>query len=69
MGAAGELRAAIGGRFRFEAGDDPAAFPAVGDWVALDAGDGAGGRMASRRCSRAGPRWSGTRRAVGPSPR
>lgn len=43
VGAYGELRAAVGGRFRFEAGDDPAAFPAVGDWVALDAGDAAAG--------------------------
>jgi ribosome biogenesis GTPase / thiamine phosphate phosphatase len=41
VGAAGELRAAVGGRFRFEAGNDPAAFPAVGDWVALDARDSA----------------------------
>ena len=39
VGAVGEVRAAVGGRFRFEAGDDPAAFPAVGDWVALDATD------------------------------
>jgi ribosome biogenesis GTPase len=33
----GETRAQVAGRFRFDAGDDPAAFPAVGDWVALDA--------------------------------
>ena len=32
----GEVRAGVGGRFRFDAGEDPAAFPAVGDWVALD---------------------------------
>src|SRR3954471_1643666 len=32
----GEVRAAVSGRFRFDAGTDPAAFPAVGDWVALD---------------------------------
>ena len=32
----GEIRASVSGRFRFEAGDDPAAYPAVGDWVALD---------------------------------
>jgi ribosome biogenesis GTPase len=32
----GEIRAAITGRLRFEAGGNPAAFPAVGDWVALD---------------------------------
>src|SRR5262249_55957802 len=37
----GESRAQIGGRFRYDAGDDPAPFPAVGDWVALD-GDGNG---------------------------
>jgi ribosome biogenesis GTPase len=34
--AAGEIRAAISGRFRFDAAGNPAAFPAVGDWVALD---------------------------------
>ena len=38
---AGESRAQVTGRFRHVAGDDPAAFPAVGDWVALDA-DGNG---------------------------
>lgn len=38
--ANGESRAQVGGRFRFDAGDDPAAFPAVGDWVALDAPGG-----------------------------
>jgi ribosome biogenesis GTPase / thiamine phosphate phosphatase len=32
----GDIRAAITGRFRFEAAGNPAAFPAVGDWVALD---------------------------------
>jgi ribosome biogenesis GTPase len=32
----GEIRAAVTGRLRFEAAGDPAAFPAVGDWVALD---------------------------------
>jgi len=37
----GEQRAQVGGRFRFEAGDDLAAFPAVGDWVAVD-GAGSG---------------------------
>src|SRR5262245_31547015 len=36
--ASGEARAQVGGRFRYDAGDDPAAFPAVGDWVALDGG-------------------------------
>jgi ribosome biogenesis GTPase len=36
LGRGGELRAAVSGRFRFEAGDDPAAFPAVGDWVAVE---------------------------------
>jgi ribosome biogenesis GTPase / thiamine phosphate phosphatase len=34
----GELRGAVTGRFRFEAGDDPAAYPAVGDWVAIESG-------------------------------
>jgi ribosome biogenesis GTPase / thiamine phosphate phosphatase len=38
---AGEARAQVGGRFRYDAGDDPAAFPAVGDWVAVD-GAGSG---------------------------
>ncbi len=37
-GAAGEQRAAVSGRFRFDADDDPAAFPAVGDWVAVEGG-------------------------------
>jgi ribosome biogenesis GTPase / thiamine phosphate phosphatase len=32
----GETRAAVTGRLRFEAAGNPAAFPAVGDWVALD---------------------------------
>ncbi len=32
----GERRASVTGRFRFEAGDDPAAYPAVGDWVAVE---------------------------------
>jgi ribosome biogenesis GTPase len=34
---AGERRASVTGRYRFEAGDDPAAYPAVGDWVAVEA--------------------------------
>ncbi len=38
LGAAGELRAAVSGRFRFDAEDDPSAFPAVGDWVVVEAG-------------------------------
>jgi ribosome biogenesis GTPase len=37
--ADGEVAASISGRFRFDAGDDPSAFPTVGDWVALDARD------------------------------
>jgi ribosome biogenesis GTPase / thiamine phosphate phosphatase len=37
----GEARAQVAGRFRFDAGNDPAAFPAVGDWVAID-GEGSG---------------------------
>jgi ribosome biogenesis GTPase len=32
----GERRANVTGRYRFEAGDDPAAYPAVGDWVAVE---------------------------------
>jgi ribosome biogenesis GTPase len=36
--SAGEMRAAISGRYRFEAGDDAAAYPAVGDWVAIEGG-------------------------------
>jgi ribosome biogenesis GTPase len=33
---AGERRASVTGRYRFAAGDDPAAYPAVGDWVAVE---------------------------------
>jgi ribosome biogenesis GTPase len=36
--ADGERRAAITGRFRHEAANDPTSYPAVGDWVAIDAG-------------------------------
>ena len=35
--AVGERRAAVTGRFRYDAGEDPGAYPAVGDWIALDA--------------------------------
>ena len=38
VGLVGELRAAVSGRFRFESNDDPSAFPAVGDWVEVEAG-------------------------------
>ena len=38
VGAGGELRAAVSGRFRHEAANDPSAYPAVGDWVAVDGG-------------------------------
>jgi ribosome biogenesis GTPase len=38
VGAAGELRAVASGRFRHEAVNDASAFPAVGDWVAIEAG-------------------------------
>src|SRR5439155_980020 len=38
VGGAGEQRAAVSGRFRFQADEDPAAFPAVGDWVAVEGG-------------------------------
>jgi ribosome biogenesis GTPase len=34
----GEMRAAVSGRFRFEADQNPSAFPAVGDWVAVESG-------------------------------
>jgi len=38
IGANGDLRAAVTGRFRHEANADPSAFPAVGDWVAVEGG-------------------------------
>ena len=38
VAASGEIRAAVSGRFRHEANADPSAFPAVGDWVAVEAG-------------------------------
>ena len=38
VGPAGEVRAAVSGRFRFEADADPSAYPAVGDWVAVEGG-------------------------------
>ena len=38
IAASGEIRAAVSGRFRHEAGSDPSAFPAVGDWVAIEGG-------------------------------
>ncbi|HEV8546093.1 MAG TPA: ribosome small subunit-dependent GTPase A [Candidatus Limnocylindrales bacterium] len=37
--ADGERRASVTGRFRFESGDDPAAFPSVGDWVVVETRD------------------------------
>jgi ribosome biogenesis GTPase len=36
VAAAGDLRAQITGRFRHEAANDPSAYPAVGDWVAVE---------------------------------
>jgi ribosome biogenesis GTPase len=36
VAASGERRAAISGRFRHEAANDPSAYPAVGDWVAVE---------------------------------
>jgi len=36
LGDAGELRAAVSGRFRHDAANDASAFPAVGDWVAIE---------------------------------
>jgi ribosome biogenesis GTPase len=38
LGERGEQRAAVSGRFRFDANDDPSAFPAVGDWVVVEGG-------------------------------
>jgi ribosome biogenesis GTPase / thiamine phosphate phosphatase len=35
-GPRGELRGSVSGRFRFDADEDPARFPAVGDWVVVD---------------------------------
>jgi ribosome biogenesis GTPase len=51
--ATGEQRASITGRFRHEAAGDPSAFPAVGDWVAIDGGpeDGAIHAVLPRRTS------------------
>jgi ribosome biogenesis GTPase / thiamine phosphate phosphatase len=37
--ADGERRASVTGRFRFDAGSDPAAYPAVGDWVVIETRD------------------------------
>ena len=37
LGPAGEQRASVTGRFRFET-SDPADYPAVGDWVAVEGG-------------------------------
>ncbi len=34
--ARGETTGVVSGRFRFDAADDESAFPAVGDWVAVD---------------------------------
>lgn len=34
--AGGERRATVTGRYRFDAGNDPAAYPCVGDWVAVE---------------------------------
>jgi ribosome biogenesis GTPase len=36
VGAVGERRASVSGRLRHEANGDPGAFPAVGDWVAVE---------------------------------
>jgi ribosome biogenesis GTPase len=51
--ATGEQRASITGRLRHEAAGDPSAFPAVGDWVAIDGGpdDGAIHAVLPRRTS------------------
>jgi ribosome biogenesis GTPase / thiamine phosphate phosphatase len=34
----GDVRASVSGRFRHEAANDPSAYPAVGDWVAVEGG-------------------------------
>jgi ribosome biogenesis GTPase / thiamine phosphate phosphatase len=47
----GEARAQVGGRFRYDAGDDPAAYPAVGDWIALDPEGGVVQAVLPRRTS------------------
>jgi ribosome biogenesis GTPase len=66
----GEQRAQVGGRFRYEAGDDPAAYPAVGDWVALDRGSGHDdGPAIIHFVVPAGRRSSASPPASGPSPR
>ncbi|HET7472449.1 MAG TPA: ribosome small subunit-dependent GTPase A [Candidatus Limnocylindrales bacterium] len=38
LGPEGASRAAVSGRLRFDADEDPSAFPAVGDWVVIEAG-------------------------------
>ncbi len=38
LGPGGGRPASVSGRFRFDAGGDPASFPAVGDWVAIEIG-------------------------------
>ena len=65
--AGGERRASVTGRYRFEAGDDPAAYPAVGDWVAVEAR--ADGASVHARPAAPDERRSATRRASDRSPR
>ena len=36
----GDLRASVSGRFRHDAASDPSAYPAVGDWVAVERATG-----------------------------
>src|SRR5439155_548040 len=36
----GDLRASVSGRFRHDAASDPSAYPAVGDWVAVEGATG-----------------------------
>jgi ribosome biogenesis GTPase len=38
IGSGGDQRASVSGRFRHEAANDPSAYPAVGDWVAVEGG-------------------------------
>jgi ribosome biogenesis GTPase len=61
--SAGEARAIVGGRFRYEAADATAAFPAVGDWVALDPSGGVIHALIPRRTAIV--RHAAGRRTVG----
>ena len=60
LGPAGEQRASVTGRFRHET-SDPAAFPAVGDWVAIEGGR-TGGKTGDTIIHAVLPRRSALRR-------